>query len=246
MLNGSRDALDRRRSIADQIYETLRRMIVSLELGPSAPVSEAEISLRFAVSRTPVREALLRLASEGLVVIVPQFGTFVAAIDPDSVRQTQFLREHLEVAVSLKLCAMPGVDLSAARALIQQQEAVARAHGYAEFIPLDDRFHQTLFEAAGVGQVWSVIQAKKAHLDRIRILHTPEPGKLDEVIAQHRVMLEAILAGDRAGAEAVCRRHTSGVLHYLAHLQATRAELFEPVRLSRQRKSQAAAPAPTA
>src|SRR5687768_10680308 len=85
--------LDRRRSVADQIYEALRHMIVTLELAPGEPIPETEVSTRFSVSRTPVRESLLRLTNEGLVVVVPQFGTFVAPIDVDAVRQVQFMRQ---------------------------------------------------------------------------------------------------------------------------------------------------------
>lgn len=233
------EVLDRRRTMADQVYARLRRLIVALELTPGAPVPESDVSLRFGVSRTPVREALVRLANEGLVVVAPQIGTFVAPIDPDWVRQAQFLREHLEVAVSLKLCEMGPLDLAPARRSIQEQEALAGAHGFVDFIPVDDGFHQWLFETAGVGQLWSVIQAKKAHLDRIRVLHTPEPGKLQEVIAQHVEILDAIDAADPARAEAACRRHTRGALRYLEHLEATRSELFEPVRLTRQRRQPA-------
>lgn len=233
--------LDRRRSISDQLYEYLRQMIVSLEFRPGEAVSEPDISQRFGVSRTPVREALLRLAHEGLVMVIPQFGTFVAAIDVDAVRQVQFLRENLEVAVGLRLCRMERrVELQQFRDLLVQQKQTAKAHGYIAFLPVDDKFHQTLFEVAEMDQVWTVIQAKKAHLDRVRALHTPEPGKLDEVIAQHTAILDFIEARDEAGVEKTIRAHTSGVLTYLEHLKDTQSELFEPMRPVRPRKGAAA------
>ncbi len=228
--------LDRRRSISDQLYERFRQMIIALELRPGEAISEPDISQRAGVSRTPVREALLRLAQEGLIVVIPQFGTFVSSIDVDAVRQVQFLRENLEVAVGVRLCGMDRVDLSAARQLIPQQRLIADSEGYTAFIPLDDRFHEILFEAAGVDQIWTVIQAKKAHLDRIRMLHAPQPGKLGEVIAQHMAMLDAIEARDAARAEEVIRRHTSGVLQYLDQLRNGRPELFEPLRPVRPRR----------
>jgi DNA-binding GntR family transcriptional regulator len=236
-LQGSATPLDRRRSVSDQLYEHLRRLIVTLELRPGEIISEPEISQRFGVSRTPLREALIRLSQEELVVIIPQFGSFVSAIDADAVRQVQFLRENLEVAVGVKLAGIEGLDLTAARLMIPQQQLMAKAQSYWSFIPLDDRFHELLFEAAGMDRIWTFIQAKKAHLDRIRVLHTPEPGKLDEVIAQHSAILDAIEAMDKPRTEATIRRHVSGVLDYLAHLQATRSELFEPLRPARPRRN---------
>ena len=129
--------LDRRRSIADQIYDELRRKVVQLDLKPGQALSEKTTAELFKVSRTPVREAILRLADHGLVTVAPQFGTFIAAIDPDEVRQAQFMREHLEVAIALRLCGMDDVDLTPARELVTQQEALAAAGDFAGFTVLD-------------------------------------------------------------------------------------------------------------
>jgi len=228
--------LDRRRSIADQIYDELRRMVVQLDLKPGEALSEKTTAELFNVSRTPVREAILRLADHGLVTVAPQFGTFIAAIDPDEVRQAQFMREHLEVAIALRLCAMDRVDLSPARTLIIQQDAVAVTGDFARFTVLDDRMHAWLFETAGMGRLWSAIHVKKAHLDRIRFLHVPEPGKIRQVVEQHAGIIDAIEAGDREATEATVREHTSGSVLYLDTLLVERPELFQSPRLSRPRQ----------
>ncbi|MCB1502749.1 MAG: GntR family transcriptional regulator [Bauldia sp.] len=227
--------LDRRRSISDQIYDELRRMVVQLELKPGQPLSEKLIADRFKVSRTPVREAMLRLADHGLVTVAPQFGTFIAAIDPDEVRQAQFMRTNLEVAIALRLCERGNVDLSPARSLVAQQQSILSTSDFAAFTVLDDQMHAWLFETAGMGKLWSAIHVKKAHLDRIRFLHVPEPGKIAEVAAQHVGILDAIAAGDRARTEARVREHTSGSVVYLDKLLAERPELFDMPRLSRSR-----------
>lgn len=227
--------LDRRRSIADQIYDELRRMVVQLELKPGQPLSEKATAELFQVSRTPVREAILRLADHGLVTVAPQFGTFIAAIDPDEVRQAQFMRENLEVAITLRLCEVGIADLSPARSLVVQQQAAAEAGDFARFTILDDRMHAWLFDEAGMGRLWSSIHIKKAHLDRIRFLHVPEPGKIALVAEQHVAILDAIEARDRAATEARVREHTSGSVLYLETLLVERPELFESPRLSRSR-----------
>lgn len=232
--------LDRRRSIADQVYDELRRMIVQFELKPGEILSEKATAELFRVSRTPVREALMRLSEHGLVTVAPQFGTFVAAIDPDEVRQAQFMREHLEVAVALRLSGVRQLDLTPARNLVTQQRAVLPTSNFATFSQLDDAMHAWMFKAAGMDRLWSAIHAKKAHLDRIRFLHVPQPGKSELITEQHTGILDAIAAGDRRLTEKRVREHTSGALEYLQQLMNARPELFERPRLSRTR----AAPEP--
>lgn len=233
--------LDRRRSIADQIYDELRRMVVQLELKPGQALSEKSVADLFRVSRTPVREAILRLADHGLVTVAPQFGTFIAAIDPDEVRQAQFMRENLEVAIALRVCAMRERDMTPARDLVAEQKTVAASGNFARFTGLDDRMHAWLFEKAGMGRLWSAIHVKKAHLDRIRFLHVPEPGKIAQVVGQHEAILESIEAGDRKATERRVREHTSGSVLYLETLLVERPELFDRPRPSRARAAASAA-----
>jgi DNA-binding transcriptional regulator YhcF (GntR family) len=81
-----------------QVYAALRDAIIRAELEPGRRLSENELAARFGVSRTPIREALVRLRDERLVAIVPQYGTFVSQISPQAVSDAQFLREALECA----------------------------------------------------------------------------------------------------------------------------------------------------
>jgi GntR family transcriptional regulator, rspAB operon transcriptional repressor len=224
----------RRRTLTDDIYDRLRSMIIALELGPGETLNEKELCARFGVSRTPVREAMLRLSEQGLVMIAPQHGTFVSGIDPEAVRQAQFLRENLEVPVALRLCEAEGnLDLSDLQAVILEQHVVLGQDDFATLLPLDDRFHQGLFELAGVGDLWSVIQAKKAHLDRVRFLQAPHGGKLARIVGEHEAILRAIARHDREETERVVRLHLSGSVSFLDELLAERPELFAaPDRLA--------------
>ena len=177
----------------------------------------------------------MRLAEHGMVTVAPQFGTFVAAIDPDEVRQAQFMREHLEVAVARRLCGVADLDLTPAWELVRRQRAMVPTTDVVGFTALDDAMHAWLFAAAGMDRVWAAIHAKKAHLDRVRFLHVPEPGKSEEVAEQHTRILEAIAAGDRDRTERNVREHVSGSLVYLERLMVDRPELFERPKLSRVR-----------
>src|SRR4051794_27041342 len=83
-------------STRSQVYTIIREAIVSLRLLPGQALSENELATQYGVSRTPVREALIRLAGDGLVEVVPQLGTFVSRISELDVREAQFIREVLE------------------------------------------------------------------------------------------------------------------------------------------------------
>lgn len=219
-------AVKRKKSRAEEIYKSLRRLIVTLELQPHAALHEKDLCARFETSRTPVREALLRLAEHGLVKIAPQHGTFVAAIDPVAVRQAHFLRVNLEIPVVRLLCEAEMPDLSVPHDLLAEQWAVGKSASYADYMPLDDRFHQSLFELAGNGEIWHVIHAKKAHLDRIRFLKAAERNELESLTRQHEAILEAITRRSTLGAEELIRAHVSGSLAFMQTLLHTNPELF--------------------
>src|SRR5438270_1478462 len=91
--------LDRYRQVAPQVYETLREMILSLELAPGTTLVRAEIATRFGVSQTPVRDAMQLLQQEGLVEVFPQAATQVSRIDLDSAKQAHFLRLCVELEI---------------------------------------------------------------------------------------------------------------------------------------------------
>lgn len=205
-------AIRQRRSRSDEVCDALRRMIVTAHLPPGAALVERDLCTTFSVSRTPLREAVLRLAEHGLVTVAPQHGTFVAALSPRMVRLAHFLRENLELPVIAQLVGQGDADLRAARAaLIEQKLAEARGD-HAGFAALDDSFHQALFDSAGLPEVWEVIHAKKAHLDRISYDREQRPGGKAEVIAQHEQILNAIEAGDAEAAVRCARNHIAGPL----------------------------------
>jgi GntR family transcriptional regulator, rspAB operon transcriptional repressor len=219
----------RRRSLADEIYDQLRRMIVTLELRPGEILVEKELCERFSVSRTPLREAILRLSEHGLVVVAPQHATFVAGIDARAVRQAHFLRSNLEIPVIRQLCEAPSLDLSEARAILVDQQVLLAKTDFAAFMPLDDQFHQALFALAGLREIWAVIHARKAHLDRIRFLQAPQDGKIPLLVQEHKAILDAVAQRDPDAAEAVLRKHIAGAVLYMEELLLLRPELFKPV-----------------
>ncbi|HEV7293011.1 MAG TPA: GntR family transcriptional regulator [Devosia sp.] len=216
----------KKRSRADEVYDQLRFLIVTLALEPGEVLLERDLCAKFSVSRTPVREATLRLAEHGLVVIAPQHATYVAGIDARAVRQAHFLRSNLELPVIRLLCHQQNLDLTLARSILDQQQQAMRDAEFIEFIPLDDQFHHALFILAGMGELWSVIHARKAHLDRIRFLQAPTPGKIPLLVNEHETILNAIERRDEERAERTLRGHIAGAVLYMEELLLLQPELF--------------------
>src|SRR5216683_459242 len=120
----------RRQTIGGQIRAVLRREIIIGQLLPRAMLSEQELSQRFGVSRTPIREALIKLADENLVEIYPQYGSFVAPIKLQDVFDSQFVRESLEcAAIERAVERIDATQVKALRAILHRQPCQCVAPG---------------------------------------------------------------------------------------------------------------------
>ena len=194
------------------IYTSLRQDIVSLRLRPGERLSENELALRFGTSRAPVREALIRLVEDGLIDVRPQRGSFVSRISLKAMERARFVREALEVAI-IRRAAEQGMP-DAAR--LQAEDAIgaqlAARDNPERFTQMDDVFHRSFAEGAGLSGVWAIIEREKAQFDRIRILSLPAVTPVDVLITQHKAILAAVLDRHLVGAEEAIRIHMSEVL----------------------------------
>jgi DNA-binding GntR family transcriptional regulator len=214
-----------------QVYRALRDAIIAGEPAPGQRLSENELAERFAVSRTPVREALIRLRDERFVQIVPQLGTFVTPISAAAIADAQFIRESLEcAAVRLAAQRADGGDIAALRGLVRRQAEVSEHGDHERFALLDDEFHAAICEIAGHSVAWEVAQRVKGHLNRVRRLSLPQPRYLEEMVIEHGDVLDALEAGDPDGAEATLRHHLRMVLSALPAIREQHPEYFEEGR----------------
>lgn len=208
-------------------YASLREAILTLALPPGAVLSRAALAAQLGLSQTPVREALMRLEAEGLVEVVPSASTRVAPIDLTSARQAQFLRRAVELEMVQALAAAPPPALGDVLAghLARQAELVAR-EDHAGLSAADDAFHEALHEAAGISPLWAMVRSRSGHLDRLRRLHLPAPGKAETILREHEAIAGAILAGDGAGAATALRRHLTDTLGRVETLRAAQPGHF--------------------
>jgi DNA-binding GntR family transcriptional regulator len=213
--------LDRSRQVALQVHEILRERILKVELAPGTILSRASLQLEFGVSQTPVRDALMRLQEEGIVDVYPQYATVVAKIDIDHARQAQFLRLSIELEAVRRLTeAAPAKTAAELGEILTRQKAVATPETYDTFDGIDREFHRKLYERSGILQLWANVRRQSVHLDRLRRLNLPMPGKMQMVIADHAAIVEAIGSGKPEAAAAALRRHLSGTLSIIDVISA--------------------------
>ena len=205
--------LDRTRLATPQVLEHLREAIMALDLAPGTVLARQELAEQFGVSQTPVREALMRLNEEGLVDVFPQHATLVSRIDIGAARQAHFLRRAIELELVRDLALQrPEGLVEALQRQIALQQALAEAQQYGDFVAADRRFHQLLYEAAGMAELVDLVGRVSGHVDRLRRLHLPTAGKTALILRDHRAIAEAIAVGDATGAQDALRTHLSGTL----------------------------------
>lgn len=221
------DESDSTMSASRRVYLWLRRRIVEMDMLPGTRVVERDIAEEFGTSRTPVHEAVQRLADEGLIEIVPRSGTFVARIPLDALEEANLVRHALETAIIEKAAQrVQPADTARLRDILAEQEAAIASNDFASFHRTDERFHALLAELSGYPGVWPIIQQAKTQMDRYRQLTLPLEGRMPGVLEEHRAVVEAIEARDPEKAVAAMREHLDHVMPVLEITRKLRPEFF--------------------
>ena len=203
------------------VYSSLRNSILSLNLVPGTLISENEISIRFKVSRTPVREAFIALSKEALLTVVPQKGSTVSRIDFVRVEQEFFLRENLESAALKRF--MKNHDSSHLEELercIELQCEACDGKKYERFFQYDNMFHQIFFNDQKLA--WEVVENMCGHYQRVRLLTIWLLDIVQDLVEEHKTLFKAVKKGDSKKALALLESH----IHKLNTEEAMLKRLF--------------------
>jgi DNA-binding GntR family transcriptional regulator len=190
-------------SLADKAYHEIRGLIVSLELAPGAVIDERDLIERLGIGRTPVREALRRLAHERLVEVYPRRGMFVTGIDVRQLARLSEVRAVLEPEAA-RLAAERATDDDRARLDVLLAELDA---GGSELMQLDERIHRAVYRAAHNDLLEATLEQYYALALRIWMLALERTQDLEEAVEAHRDLLEAIRDGDGERAAQTMRDH---------------------------------------
>ena len=214
-------------SKADRVHARLKEEIELGELAPGAPLSELSLVERTGASRTPVREALRRLAAEGLVELTPRLGARVSRVSLQSVRDLFEFRQLLEPA-AVRQATRAAADPALRRSFTAMRSEFARIQGRApspararDFYGLADRFDWAVVDATRNEHLRRAIADLRPHTARLRNLSHVDPQRVDVSVAEHLVICDALLRGDADEAAARTADHLEGSLETIFRTLAT-------------------------
>jgi DNA-binding GntR family transcriptional regulator len=201
-------------SKADLVHQQLKEQIELGELAPGTPLSELWLVERTGASRTPVREALRRLAAEGLVDLVPRQGARVSRVSAAGIRDLFQFRELLEPAAVRQATEAAAADPQLRRAFAELRAGFVRiqrrspSHARARaFYELADRFDWAVVGATRNEHLRRTIAELRPHTARLRNLSHLDPQRVEVSVAEHLAVCDALLAGDADGAATALAGH---------------------------------------
>ena len=189
-------------SLADRAYLSIRDLIVSLELAPGALIDERRLVETLGIGRTPVREALRRLAQEQLVEVFPRRGMFVTGVDVRDLARISEVRAALEPEAA---------RLAAERATDEERDGLAdlsdQIKGGADFMGLDERIHRAVYAAAHNDLLEKTLGEYYVLALRIWMIALDRAEDLEDAVEAHRDLVREIVVGNGDGAADVMRSH---------------------------------------
>lgn len=214
-------------SAAAAIHALLRNEIVSLHRKPGEPLSEKAISEQHGVSRTPVREAVLRLAAEGLVDVFPQSGTFVSLIPQSALPEAIVIRTGLEEkAARLAAERATRSQVMSVRAIVEHMRESEAGDDQERFHQADEQFHAAIADVAGYPGFWTLVQQVKLQVDRYRRLTLPQKGRMQRIIVEHQDIVDGIADHDPDRAAAAVRTHLEALIVSLEDIRGLNPNYF--------------------
>jgi DNA-binding GntR family transcriptional regulator len=194
--------------VAERAYVDLRDRIVTLRLGPGTVLREDELMREMEIGRTPLREAVKRLALENLVAVQPRRGTFVTAVDADDITNISEVRMELEgYAAELAAERMDGEARAAAEALLDEMVEVTQPHDQDWLMRFDERIHRFTWEASGNPYLAETLERYFTHSLRIWYLVLDRVPPLGHAVHDQEHLLEALLGRDGNRAREIMREH---------------------------------------
>lgn len=209
----SKATLTRRGSVENltlwqRVYDHLREEILDGRLQPGAELAEVALSELLGVSRGPIREAIGRLASEGLVTVRPRRGAVVRPLSRTEFLELYQVREALEMmAVKLAVPRLQADDFEALQALIDRMAAHAERDEVTEFFEVNVEFHSRLIEASGNGKLRELYRQLLGQLGRYRLRSLTLRGNLGRSVSEHAAILRAAKRGEAERAAHLMAEH---------------------------------------
>jgi DNA-binding GntR family transcriptional regulator len=201
------------RQLKDSVYLQLRQEIVAVQLPPGYVLREAELAARFGVSKTPLREAFVRLEKDGFVQIPPYRSAVVAGYSHQDLREIYEVRELLEGFCAREAAVHISTEDLGTLTRVTRQSVAALNDGDAERLAaLLDEFDVVLYAQAHNSRITAMVNNIRDHVTRIGRLTVAIPGRMQTSVREHQAIYEAIVQRDGVRAETAMRQHILSVM----------------------------------
>ena len=209
------------------VFDELRREILDLTLKPGTELNLNQLSTKYGVSRSPVRDAVKELAGEHLIDIYPQRGTYVSRINLRMAEDERFIRLNLELGSIPDFINNVNDDLiSEMEELIKKQEKAFALRDTSLLLKLDDQFHSVIFKGADRQGVFDFILTRNGNYHRMRLISFMFDAISEDVISQHKVLLEAIKEKDPEKVMALDKMHMTKLKKETVSFRETMPQYF--------------------
>jgi len=199
--------IDSHLTLRERIVSTIRNAIINGQLKPGSRIAEPELAERFGISRTPIREALRQLESEGFITVQPRKGAIVASFSAQDVSNFYDLKMILEgYAARLAALTLTESEIDRMETLNKLIVTASGKKDLRKVLELHNEFHDTFLRAAGNDRLHHIVQTMVAQFQRYRLI-LATPGKVEGSIDQHAEIVEAFRKRDPALAEKLVQKN---------------------------------------
>ena len=215
-------------TLSSRVYHSMKDAILSLAYQPGQILRKGEICEQLDISRSPVSEAVTRLAAEGLVDVIPQAGTFVTRFSMAEIREGAFLREALEIAaVELVAKTITDYQVKLLQRNLRVQQALVDDLDVQGFYQFDSEMHNLILSFTNYRRLAAMSQTSWLQVNRARQLILPNPDRVADTLAEHRAIVSALQARDPKTARKATKKHLGQLLLHLEAIEIYRPDLFD-------------------
>ena len=209
--------IEQYKPLRDIVFETLRTAILDGKLKPGERVMEVQLAEKLGVSRTPVREAIRKLELEGLLVMIPRKGAYVADVSIKDVLNVLEVRASLEgLAASLAAERITEEEIDKLRQSAEEFEEMNRSNDRDGMVQKDTEFHSVLLNASRNNKLLSIVEGLSDYVQRFRVIYFTEYSDAKNIMDDHRAILDAINERDGEKANRVAQEHIENIGNYLS------------------------------
>ena len=219
--------MDGYKPLRDIVFETLREAIINQTLKPGERLMEIQLADEMGVSRTPVREAIRKLELEGLVVMVPRKGAYVAGISMKDIHEVYELRSALEaLAASLAAARITDEELEKMERQVLKEAEETELNNLSGIVAIDTTFHDLLYQAAHNQRLVQFINILQEQLQRFRAASLSKPGRSKTALDEHKKIVEALGERDARLAAKLATEHIENAENAMIFAMDKEGSLF--------------------